>query len=82
MPWPAAPVVAAGLGSVVVDGFFGIALDSAVGDGFFLPQLSQSILGGLKPLLQPGSENSRPRNVSPTNSGRFAGVRMAYSPFD
>jgi hypothetical protein len=59
-------VVAEGVGRAPTDGFLGtLASEFAVGLG--LPQLNQSALGALKPLLQPVKVvNAKQQEVTPT----------------
>jgi hypothetical protein len=76
-----AAVVALGLGKTLLDGFCGVVAAMAVMDGFFLPQLSQFMLGELKPLLHPDKLNNIPVTVNPTNIRRIRKVCMAHSPF-
>ena len=63
-------VVAEGVGSAPTDGFFGtLAREFAVGLG--LPQLNQSVLGALKPLLQPvKAVSAKQQEVIPTQDQR------------
>jgi hypothetical protein len=78
MPCGPTPVVIAGLGSEVLDGFCGVVVASVLMDGFFFPQLSQSMLGALMPLLQPGVTETRPTTAIPANQCRSERVRILF----
>lgn len=71
--------VAVGLGNAVLDGFFGVVCDSCVTEGFFLPQLSQSMLGLLKLLLQPVTKKQQPATTAAIHMCRVRNVRMTHS---
>ena len=76
-------IVVDGLGSVlpVLEGFWGVVVASVLIEGFFLPQLSQSMLGALKPLLHPADINIRLATANPANPCCRERVRMARLTF-